>query len=212
MRKLILSVAVLATLAVSQAQEKEKTDKVAFGVKVGVNNSSANFAGNPTVSSISSVVGINFGVFTNISLGKKFAFQPELLYSMQGFDYIFDDIYMRSDVKTRLNYINVPLNIQFKVIKKGYIAAGPQIDFLTGAKGDYTTRMKYSGSISSGENIDLKNSYSSTVLGVNIGAGYSITRDIFADIRYCRTLNGANKDNTIDSNNTVLQISVGYKF
>lgn len=212
MKKLILSVALLATMAVSQAQEKQMSKKVAFGVKAGLNSSSANFSGNPTVPSITSVIGPNFGFFTNINLGKRFAFQPELLYSVQGFDYIFEDIYMRSDVKTRLNYINIPLNFQFKVIQKAYISAGPQIDFLTKAKGDYTTKLKYTSTVSSGENVDLKDNYSSTVFGVNIGAGYNVTNNFFADVRYCRTLTGANNDNTIASNNTVIQLSIGYKF
>ena len=40
---------------------------------------------------------------------------------MQGFNYVYDDVYTKSDVETKLNYISIPLNTQFYIIDKLYI-------------------------------------------------------------------------------------------
>ncbi len=215
MKKLILSVAFLATMTMGQAQENEKTNnQVTFGVKGGVNISSAVFDDSvqDIVSSVSSVVGANLGMFTNIPLGKKFAFQPEVLFSMQGFNYVFYQGNYTADVKTKLNYINIPLNFQFNVIDKVYVEAGPQFDFLVGAKGDYTSKDNYSNSVTTVNDRDLKDNYKALVFGVNFGAGYKINDNISANVRYCLGLSPANEGNTITSKNRVLQIGVGYSF
>lgn len=215
MKKLILSVAFLATITMSQAQENEKTNnQVTFGVKGGVNISTAVFDDSVKdyVSNIGNIVGVNVGVFTNIPLGAKFAFRPEALYSMQGFTYVFTNEYQKSEIETKLNYINIPLNFQFNVIDKLYLAAGPQFDFLVGAKGDYTSKDNYSNSVTTVKDRDLKDNYKALVFGLNFGAGYKINDNISANVRYCLGLSPANEGNTITSKNRVLQIGVGYSF
>ena len=216
MKKKILLVAFLATITMSQAQEDEKTntDKVTFGVKGGINISSADFDDSvkDIVPSVSSLVGANVGVFTNIPLGGKFAFQPEVLFSMQGFKYIYDDVYSKSDIETKLNYISIPLNTQFYIIDKLYIAAGSQFDLLVSAKGSYTSTVKFTNEVTTVTDKDLKYNYKSLVFGINFGAGYKINDNISANVRYCLGLSPANKGNTITSRNRVLQIGVGYSF
>lgn len=214
MKKLILSVALLATMAVCQAQEKNAKSKVTFGAKAGVNIATAVFDESVKnyVPSVSSVVGANFGFFVNLPMGSKFALQPELVYSMQGFDYVFDNEYLRADIKTKLNYINVPFNFQYKFIEKAYIEAGPQFDFLVGAKGDYTSKDKSSNQVTTVNDKDLKDNYKALVFGLNFGAGYKITNNISANVRYCLGLSPANDGNTISSKNRVIQIGAAYSF
>jgi hypothetical protein len=214
MKKLILSVALLATMAASQAQEKSTKSEVTFGVKAGINISTAVFDESiqNIVPDVSSVVGANFGFFANLPIGSKFALQPELIYSMQGFDYVYDDAYQRTDIKTKLNYINIPFNFQYKFIEKAYIEAGPQFDFLVGAKGDYTSKEKFSNQVTSVNDKDLKDNYKGLVFGLSFGAGYKITEAISANLRYCLGLSPANEGNTISSKNRVIQIGASYSF
>lgn len=215
MKKLILSVAFLATMTMCQAQENEKTNnQVTFGVKGGVNISSATFDDSVQsyVSNVGNVVGVNGGIYTNIPMGAKFAFQPEVLFSMQGFTYTYTNEYLKSDIETKLNYVNIPLNFQFIVIDKVFIEAGPSFDFLVNAKGSYTSTDKYNGAVTSVSNKDLKDNYKTLVFGVNFGGGYKINKNIFANVRYCFGLSPANQGNTISSKNRVLQIGVGYSF
>ncbi len=215
MKKIILSVAFLATMANSQAQETTNTtDKVTFGVKAGVNVSSAKFDENikDYVSNIGNVVGANVGIYTNIPLGSKFAFQPEVLYSMQGFTYTFTNEYLKSEIETKLNYLNIPLNFQLTVIDKVFIEAGPNLDFLVNAKGSYTSTDKNTGVITTVDNQDLKDNYKSLVLGVNFGAGYKINNHVSANIRYGLGLSPANQGNTESSKNRLIQIGAAYSF
>lgn len=214
MRKLILSVAILATMTVSQAQEKSSKNEVTFGAKAGVNISTAVFDESIKnyVPSVSSVVGANFGFFVNLPMGSKFALQPELVYSMQGFDYVYDNEYARSDIKTRLNYVTVPFNFQYKFIEKAYIEAGPQFDFLVAAKGDYTSKDKFSNQVTSVNDKDLKDNYKALVFGLNFGAGYKITEAISVNVRYCLGLSPNSKANTINSNSRMIQFGAAYSF
>ncbi|WP_298395208.1 porin family protein [Flavobacterium sp.] len=214
MKKLILSIVLLAAMAVCQAQEKSTKSEVTFGAKAGVNISTAVFDESIEnyVPSVSSVVGANLSFFVNLPMGSKFALQPEIVYSMQGFDYVYDNEYARADIKTRLNYVTVPFNFQFKFIEKAYIEAGPQFDFLVGAKGDYTSKDKFSNQVTSLNDKDLKDNYKALVFGLNFGAGYKITEAISANVRYCLGLTPANQGNTLSSKNRVIQIGAAYSF
>jgi outer membrane immunogenic protein len=214
MKKLILSVAMITTMAVSQAQEKNSKNKVTFGAKAGVNISTVVFDESVKnyVPSVSSVVGANFGFFVNLPMGSKFAFQPELVYSMQGFDYIYDNEYARADIKTRLNYVTVPFNFQYKFIEKAYIEAGPQFDFLVGAKGDYTSKDKFFNQVTSVNDKDLKDNYKALIFVLNFGAGYKITEAISVNVRYCLGLSPNNKGNTISSDSRTIQFGAAYSF
>lgn len=214
MKKLILSIALLATMVASQAQEKSTKSEVTFGVKAGVNISTAVFDESieSYVPSVSSVVGANFGFFVNLPMGSKFALQPEIVYSMQGFDYVYDNEYAKADIKTRLNYVTVPFNFQYKFIEKAFIEAGPQFDFLVGAKGDYTSRDKFSNQVTTVNDKDLKDNYKALVFGLNFGAGYKITEAISANVRYCLGLSPSNDSNTLSSKNRVIQIGAAYSF
>lgn len=208
MRKLILSVAALATMAVGQAQEKVKTDKVAFGVKAGLNVSSTS---TPVESSFSSLTGMHIGAFVAVPLTSKFTFQPELLYSMQGFKEhntksSGSAIY---DSELKLNYVSVPLVFQYQFEQKFYAELGPQIDVLMSAKNTLTSTYLYTNTTTTRES-DVKNYSKSLVFGVDFGAGYHITKSISANVRYHLGLTSANK--TEKFNNRVLQLGVGYKF
>ena len=82
--------------------------------------------------------GISFGflagVFTNISVGKFLAFQPELLFSMQGGRQKFSSNVLEEWQKSldhgthyRFNYINLPLLLEIKIANTGIGALiGPQ--------------------------------------------------------------------------------------
>lgn len=215
MKKIIIPIALLATIAISHAQEKQNTkSEVTFGAKTGVNIATAVFDESIKnyVPSVSSVVGANFGFFANLPMGSKFALQPELVYSMQGFDYVYDNEYARADIKTKLNYVTVPFNFQFKFIEKAYIEAGPQFDFLVGAKGDYTSKDKYTNQVTTVNNKDLKDNYKALVFGLNFGAGYKITEAISANVRYCLGLSPNSKGNTISSKSRIIQIGAAYSF
>lgn len=180
--KKIILVLAIFAFGFTNAQETK------FGVKGGLNIASLT-----NLSYTKSLVGFNIGGFAEIKLNEKFAIQPELLYSGQGAKY--QDIGNFS-----MNYINVPVMAKYFITEAFNIEAGPQVGFLMSAKEDGT---------------NVKEFVKSTDFGVNLGAGYDITKNIGLNLRYCLGLSGVDKEilaGDKSSKNSVIQLSVGYKF
>lgn len=215
MKKTILTLVFLSTIAVSNAQDKPS--KVKFGVKGGLNISSAVF--DETLDTdAKSKTGIHLGVFTNIPMGKKFAFQPEALFSMQGFNQYYNEGTYVNDSDVNLNYLSIPLNFQFKFIDKVFIEAGPYFDFLLSAKADVTSKNVYTEVVTTQDNVNVKEYYKTMVFGINFGGGYHINNQISVNARYYMGLSPSDNSNfsytyeTISTNNRLFQLGVGYTF
>lgn len=166
--------------------------EIEFGAKAGVNF--ASIYGDNT-GNTGSVTAFNFGLMAEIPISEKFSFQPELLYSGQGYD--VDTILDIDGVE--LNYLNIPLMGKYYVTKGLSLEAGPQIGLLLSAKQDDT---------------DIKDSFNSLDFGVNVGIGYKLDNGLNFGARYNLGLSDINDvDGFNDSyKNGVLQISVGYFF
>ena len=159
--------------------------EVKFGVKAALNV--ASLTGD--IEDTSSLVGFQVGGFAEIKITEKFAIQPELMYSAQGAETDGDNL--------NLGYINIPVMAKFYVAKSFSLEAGPQIGFLVSAKQD-------------GE--DMKDFINSTDFGLNLGAGYDFTENLSAGLRYNFGLANISEFDYIDINNSVLSLSLGYKF
>ena len=183
MKKLLLvTVMTFFGLANLFAQEVE------FGVKGGLNF--ASISGDNT-GDIDPVTSFNFGVMSEIPISEKFSFQPELMYSGQG--------YSIGDDTVELSYLNLPLMGKYYVTKGLSLEAGPQIGFLLAADNEGT---------------DVKDSFNSVDLGVNFGVGYKLDNGLNFGVRYNLGLSDINDlDGFNDKNqNGVFQFSVGYFF
>ncbi|WP_281233894.1 porin family protein [Flavobacterium gelatinilyticum] len=165
-----------------------KAQEIKFGVKGGLNFST--ITGDDT-EGINYVTSYNIGVVSEIPLSEKFSFQPEALYSRQG--YTFDD-----DI-VALNYVNVPLMGKYYVTKGFSVEAGPQIGFLVSAKNDKT---------------DVKDSFNTFDFGVNFGLGYKFENGLNFSARYNLGLTDINniEDYSGKNKNGIFQVSVGYFF
>jgi len=161
-----------------------------FGAKAGVNF--ANFSGDITDNK--ALTGFHFGVFAEVELSEALIFQPEILYSAQGTK--FEDSGVSVDFNA--NYINIPLMIKYGVAEGFNLEAGPQIGFLISAEiADQ----------------DIKDEMESIDFGLNFGASYDFTEDLFAQARYNLGLANAAKDSGDEKiNNSVISLSVGYRF
>ena len=184
MKKLLLVTAV-AVFGFSNVNAQD----IKFGVKGGLNF--ANISGDNT-SQLETVTAFNFGVMSEISLTKKFSFQPELLYSGQGFS-------TKSDKTAALSYINLPLMGKYYVTKGLSLEAGPQIGYLIGADFDGT---------------DVKDSYKKVDFSANLGLGYKLNNGLNFGARYNFGLSNINNvgGSSDKFRNGVAQISIGYFF
>ncbi len=162
--------------------------KIKFGAKGGLNF--ATISGDNT-KDIGTVAAFNFGVMSEIPISEKFSFQPELMYSGQGYSF--------NDDTVALSYLNIPLMGKYYVTKGLSLEAGPQLGFLLAAKNEKT---------------DVKDSFKTFDFGVNFGLGYKLDNGLNFGARYNLGLTNINNLDSSSSKNKngVLQLSVGYFF
>lgn len=182
--KKILLLAVVTVLGFTNVNAQE----IKFGAKGGLNFASV--SGDNT-EGIDVVTSLNFGVLSEIPVSDKFSFQPELMYSGQGYSFNENTI--------ALSYLNLPLMGKYYIAKGLSVEAGPQIGFLLSAKNEET---------------DVKDSFNSFDFGVNFGLGYKLDNGLNFGARYNLGLTDINNlDNSSFKNkNGVFQLSVGYFF
>jgi len=189
MKKVILLVAAVMTMSVAANAQFN------FGVKAGLN-----LANMTNSDGAKSLIGLNIGGLAQYKFeGSGFAVQPELLFSMQGAKA------SEGDGKSALNYINVPIMLQYYVMPGLNVEAGPQIGFLMSAKAK-----------GGGESIDVKDGMNSVDFGINVGAAYQLADmplGFFA--RYNIGVSNLAKDlpdNVDGSKNSVFQIGAFWRF
>ena len=220
MKKVLLSAVAILAFGFANAQD------IKYGAKVGLNVATLN----GDVEDAKSLIGAHLGGFAEIKLSDKFAFQPELLYSMQGaktessysetdFGYTYIET---EETKLKLGYLNLPLMAKYFATDKLYLEAGPQIGFLVSAKYDsdysYVVIDDSDGSIFDSESDstsgDYKDFVKSVDFGFNVGLGYEFTENMFAGARYNLGLSDINDVNGSNDKigNGVFQLSFGYKF
>ncbi|HEY1872577.1 MAG TPA: porin family protein, partial [Chitinophagaceae bacterium] len=145
--------------------------------------------------------GYNVGGFAEIGLGKKFAFEPEVLFNQytstldSNYKHLYENVITSDQSKVKLNYLTIPLLIDYKFIGPIHLQAGPQFGVLMSHDKTF---------LENGENA-FKNGDFSMVAGAQIKlAQLRITG------RYIIGLNNINDiDNQDKWKNQVIQLSVG---
>jgi len=140
------------------------TGQTAIGLKGGVNI--ANISGDSHDSRVSG----HGGFFVNASIAKNFFIQPELLFSGEGVEYWFADV----KYKWMLNYIQLPVMLQYYPISHVYVEAGPQVGFLISAK----------GKIGESPKRDIQDNMNSVQFAIGAGLGIKATNNILIYGRY----------------------------
>ncbi|WP_223550269.1 MULTISPECIES: porin family protein [Aestuariivivens] len=193
MKKLILFIAfLLFTCNNINAQENK------LGIKTGLNV--AYILGENT-SMFDARASFHFGAIVDFLISDKFSIQPEVLYSCQGVTYN-DGGY---DGKFKLDYLNVPVVLKYKVVEGFSLECGPQIGVLLSAKNEFNS------SEESGEE-DIKDLINSTDFSINFGLGSELENGLFFSGRYILGISEIFKDNEGNNQNGVFQISIGYFF
>ena len=144
MQKILLTLALAAGISgMAQAQRSIRarsqgsSGTVSLGLKGGATLSDLVGA---NATQYEGVYGFHAGVFSNITLSRLIAFQPELLYAQKGAK---SPTLLGDDVTRRLHYVDVPLS--FHVNTNGFfLEAGPQLGFLVAAQDKYGTASSWS--------------------------------------------------------------------
>lgn len=190
-----------------------------FGAKGGLNYST--IAGDLT-EGINPRLSGHLGVFVNFQFSNKFAIQPELLYSSQGFRFNTDLAFIQTanpqinepDFTTavQFNYLSIPLMAQFEISDRFAVEFGPQFAFLL----NQVTKIKNFDGLDA-ESLNERESISGNFqldYGVAIGVLVYVTDTFSFSPRFYlglrNRLNGATGN--VQNYNGALQLSVNYTF
>lgn len=201
MKKFFLSVAVMATsMAFAQS--------IGFGAKAGINVSNmTNKVEDTEISKDAKAkVGYYAGLFVNVPVGANFSVQPEVIYNNVGQKFNYELSGNKASIKRNLDYISVPIMAQYHIFQGLYLEAGPQFSFLVNQKNKISgiNNNTVKDIIEKTLNIgDYKKVYKTFDLGLGIGAGYKVYKNIGVNVRYVVGLtNDAKVDKTTIKNNT----------
>lgn len=125
-----LPAALLALAPATLAAQKP----IRFGPVVGLNLADVRVSNLDEITDINRRTGFLFGGFVNFEVSRRFAIQPELLYSQQGAKIPLEDV----DGVIKLDYIQVPVLAQLRFPTSGravpFLIAGPSIGFKASCK------------------------------------------------------------------------------
>ena len=168
-----------------------------FGLKGGLNIASLS---TDASTDFNSRLGLHAGGLVHIHLSPQFSLQPEVLYSSQGAKYTVSD----QEHSLGLNYINIPLNVQYMFNNGFRLQTGPQVGFLVDVNDKYN-----------GQETEFFTSddFKSIDAAWTFGLGYLSYTGLGVDARYNLGLININDDaagNTLKNN--VFQVGIFYMF
>lgn len=171
-----------------------------FGAKAGLNLS--NVVGDD-VEDVDMKAGLYFGGFMNVSLSEKLSFQPELLYSAQGWKEDVEEGFGGGDVKIKTSYLNIPMLLKMSLgsSDKVHVYAGPQLGFLLDAEAEYKD-----------EDMDMKDQFNSVDFSLNLGLSFNVSDNMTLDVRYNRGLSKLADEGDAKVYNSGFQFGASYSF
>jgi hypothetical protein len=182
MKKLSFVVMALAVCTSLIAQSPK------FGLKGGLNLSTiTNTEGDVKA-------GFHVGALSHIHITPAFSLQPEVMYSTQG-------VKSSSNSSLSLNYLNIPLLLQYNFDNGFRLQGGPQIGFLTSAKAK-------SGDLS----VDVTDSYKDIDFSIPLGVGYLSNSGLGVDARYNIGITNVVESSSENYKNSVIQLGLFYLF
>lgn len=143
--------------------------QISFGVKSGINIATTK----DIITFPKNRIGWYVGGIANIPIHKNIFLQPELLFSTKGYRYI--DGAFGSTTSRRLNYIAVPILLDYKIDQKLSLLFGTEIGYLLSAQLIFSNNERFNISKNYPVKLDV---------GLDIGLNYKIVRRIGIEIRY----------------------------
>ena len=165
----------------------------AVGLKGGLNI--ANLSGFTGRSRISG----HGGVFLHHTINRNWCFQPELLFSGEGQRYFSNG----TEHTLALDYLQLPLMIQYYPVPNIYLEAGPQVGLLMSAQD------KEEGF---NDHTNAKGDFSTAQVALGIGAGIKASEQIIFYGRYNFGLTDVSIFDNIIDHSRVGQLGVAIRF
>lgn len=189
MKKISLFVLGIAVTVASLAQSPAQ-----FGLKGGLNVSTIRSADDDDDNDgIDSKIGVHIGALAHIHLSSQFAVQPEILYSQEGAEV--------EDSRLKLDYINIPVMLQYMFNNGFRIEAGPQLGLLVSSK--------YKDD---DVEVDADDDFKTTNISLGFGVNYLSYSGLGVGARYNLGLSDISEAGNSNIKANTLQISLFYMF
>lgn len=163
-----------------------------YGIKIG--GVLSTISGDET-DDVSNATNFQIGFFTDVEVTPWLSIQPELMYSVYGFEDSYD-----GGSKIRLSYVILPIIARFHVSESFFFDIGPQAGILVSADGIFIL------------NGDLDTAFKSQDLGLNLGAGLDLSEKIGVSLRYYIGFSDISSDERLKNSNRAFQLALQYKF
>lgn len=209
----------LITLVKAQNDENEKNTNLKFGARLGITIS--NYVSEHTDFFESDKKGFTGALYTYIPVSDHFIFIPEITFTQKGTDRSSTGItgttmggsqkVVIQNSKT-FSYLEIPLNMAYRINAETKVYGGLNPAILLSAKND--VRYKEGGKdghpeLPSEGEYDVKDSYETLDLGLNIGFNYHFTNHINVDVRYTYGFSDISLNDANISNRTI-SFGLGY--
>lgn len=216
MKKLLLLSAMALSMGYAQSQNTASpTSGIQFGIKAGVNaaTTSDGFGAGTLFKDPNYKVGLVLGGFLKMPIGKTFTLQPELIYSAEGsvqdgkYGSVSDNNYAQI-FNVTLNYLQLPVMLQYNSKGGFYLEAGPQFGLLLKAEREY----KFPGTPS--VTTDLKDLSKGFAFGFGGGIGYNTKSGFGFGARYMARLSDALDINVSGTSlkGSAISLGIHYQF
>jgi hypothetical protein len=189
MKKVLIICAVMICSGFLYAQ-----NRVQFGAKAGLNASKLNYEKSTDGDYKAS---FHVGALAHIHLTKQFALQPEVMYSEQGTTLTEGS----NKYQIHLNYINVPVLVQYMTGTGLRLETGPQFGYLLHAANE-----------TPGGDVEVNSNYNKFDFAWAVGAGYKFASGFGIDGRYNYGITDVNNVIPTNIQNRVFQFGVFYQF
>ena len=158
--------------------------------------------------------GLYAGVTATFPITESYSIKPELVYNQMGAKtdlYDFGGIIGQVSTTTKLDYLSLPIMLQYNLPSNLYLEVGPEFSYMLSANQSLNTIITPSTNI----NMDYLNRFN---VGAGVGAGFKINENLGINARYTFGLTGIGKDGNVtdyflsNSKNNNLQVGLDFNF
>lgn len=158
--------------------------------------------------------GLYAGVTATFPITESYSIKPELVYNQMGAKtdlYDFGGIIGQVSTTTKLDYLSLPIMLQYNLPSNLYLEVGPEFSYMLSANQSLNTIITPSINI----NMDYLNRFN---VGAGVGAGLKINENLGINARYTFGLTGIGKDGNVtdyflsNSKNNNLQVGLDFNF
>ena len=162
------------------------------GVKAGVNIANlSEFNGRSRISG-------HGGLLLHHALNKNWCIQPELLFSGEGQRFYSNAV----EHTYALDYLHLPIMIQYYPVPNMYVEAGPQVSILISAQDKVDERNGHT---------NVKDDFAAAQLALGVGAGLELTEQVILYGRYNFGLTDLFIVQNFDAHSRVGQIGIAIR-